>query len=86
MKYKAFLSDSIETLRNEKLICEGNSYQEICSSLSKYFKEHQIHTEPYWRLLMGSTATFIDFGSWSKFVAIVPPIPMSVITGEISEE
>lgn len=86
MKYKAFLSDSIEVLRNEELICEGNSYQEICSTLNEYFQEHQIYTEPYWRLLLGSTATFIDFGSWSKFVAIVPPIPENVITGETDEE
>jgi hypothetical protein len=36
----------------------------------------------YWRLLLTSTATFIDYGSWSKFIAIIPPISMKELTGE----
>jgi len=31
---------------------------------------------------MGETATFIDYGSWSKFIAIVPPVSIKELTGE----
>ena len=31
---------------------------------------------------MGETATFIDYGSWSKFIAIVPPISIKELSGE----
>ena len=81
-KYKAFFSDSLEILLNEEFIGEADTYQEICKLISKKIAEKGYYQEPYTRTLMGSTATFIDFGSWSKFAAIVPPVSNQEICGE----
>ena len=82
MKYKIFLSDSIEVLKNEELLGEANDYKEASAVIELKLQEKGLYQEPYWRFLMDSTATFIDFGSWSKFIAIVPPISMAEIVGE----
>ena len=82
MKYKIFLSDSIEALKNEELLGEANDYSEASAIIELKLQEKELYQEPYWRFLMDSTATFIDFGSWSKFIAIVPPISMAEIVGE----
>ena len=82
MKYKIFLSDSIEVLKNEELLGEANDYKEASAVIELKLQEKELYQEPYWRFLMDSTATFIDFGSWSKFIAIVPPISMVEIVGE----
>jgi len=79
MKYKIFTSDSIETLHNETEIGEANTYQEACEIIREAIPKAA--NNPYWRILMAETATFIDYGSWSKFAAIVPPIPTHIITG-----
>lgn len=84
-KYKVFISDDINVLENEEFIGDANTYQEACKILSTSIKEKNFYSDSYWRILMGSTATFIDFGSWSKFGAIVPPVPNSVIIGEEEE-
>ena len=72
MKYKIFTSNSIETLKDEVEIGAAADYQAACrvikEAIPKAAKNH------YWRLLLGENATFIDYGSYSKFVAIVPPI------------
>lgn len=81
-KYKIFLSDSIEILKNERLIGRANSYKEACAVIKDYLTKNQFNQEPYWRLLLGETATFIDYGSWSKFVAIVPPISIQELEKE----
>jgi hypothetical protein len=81
MKYKIFLSESIEILKNEQLIGGADSYQEACRVIKDYLAVNQFHQEPYWRLLLGETATFIDYGSWSRFVAIVPPVSIQEIEG-----
>lgn len=85
MKYKLFLSKSIEVLKEEELIGEANTYQGACKEISKQLKERGVHQEKYWRFLMNENATFIDFGSYSKYAAIVPPVPMGIITGDIEE-
>lgn len=82
MKYKIFLTDSIESLKNEQLIGGANSYQDACKVINDHLAVNNFHQEPYWRFLMGSVATFIDYGSWGKFIAIVPPIPMKEMIGE----
>lgn len=79
-KYKAFFTDSIDILLNEELIGEADTYKEISKLISKSIDEKGYHKEPYCRFLMNSTATFIDFGSWTKFVAIVPPVSMQELT------
>ena len=76
MKYKIYLSSSIEVLQNEQLIGGANTPQEACKVAGEYLSANNFHQEPYWRFLMGSTATFIDYGSYSKFLAIVPPLVM----------
>lgn len=86
MKYKIFFSDSIETLRNETLIGEANTYQDACVVLNSELRKGGRDSDPYWRFIMNENATFIDYGSWTRFAAIVPPVPMQVITGEIEEE
>jgi len=82
MRYKIFLSDSIETLLNEQPISAANSYQEACKIIKEYLSVNNFHQDPYWRIIMGETATFIDYGSWSKFIAIVPPVSIKELTGE----
>jgi hypothetical protein len=74
MKYKLYITDSIETLENEKLIGEADSFSEARQKIVSYLDNSDHHQEPYWRYLMAEHATCIDFGSWTKFVAIIPPV------------
>ena len=80
MKYKIFTSDSIETLHNETEIGAADNYQAACWVIKEAIP--QAAANHYWRLLFGENATFIDYGSWSKFVAIVPPISVAEIMRE----
>ena len=80
MKHKIYLTDSIEILRNEVLIGSANTFQEAGKIINNYLDANDIHREPYSRYLMGEIATFIDFGSWSKFIAIIPPFAISDLT------
>ena len=77
MKYKIYTSDWIEKLVNEQLIGEADSYQEACKVIKEQIP--QSADNPYWRLLLAQEATFIDYGSYSKFVAIMPPLTMDEI-------
>lgn len=81
-KYKLFLTESIEILANEIEIGAADSYQEACKTIKTYFAENNIKDNNYWRFLMNDGGTFIDYGSWSKFIAIVPPVPMKEMMGE----
>ena len=81
MKYKIFLTDSIEVLKNEVEIGAADTIEELMAQAVDYFDEAGIHSEEYWRYLMGDIATFIDFGSWSKFLAVVPPVTMADLCG-----
>lgn len=74
MQYKIYQTDSIEVLKNEKLIGGANSYQEICKTVNDYLAVNNFHQDNYWRFIMGANATFIDYGSWSKFIAVIPPL------------
>ena len=76
MKYTIYISDSIEQLVNEFPIGAADSYQDACKTLSAWLRDNGKQEEPYWRICLGETATFIDYGSWSKFAVIVPPISM----------
>jgi len=76
-RYKVFLTDSIEVLENELFIGDANSIQEACKLLADVTSNHG----GYWRYLMASNATFVDFGSWSRFGAIIPPISMQEFQG-----
>lgn len=80
MKYKIFTTDSIEVLQNEECIGEADTYQAACNIIKEQIP--RANSNPHWRVLMGDIATFIDYGSWSKFVAIVPPISMKELSGD----
>ena len=43
MRYKIFLSDSIETLLNEQPISVANSYQEACKIIKEYLFVNNFH-------------------------------------------
>lgn len=84
MNHKIYLTDSIEILQNEVLIGSADTFQEAGKIINNYLDANGIHREPYSRYLMGETATFIDFGSWSKFIAVIPPFTMQEMTGDKS--
>ena len=84
-KYIIYSTESIEVLQNAQEIGKANTYKEACIILDEYLKEIGRARDPYWRFIMNENATFIDYGSWSHFAAIVPPVPMKVITGEVEE-
>lgn len=81
MKYKIFTTDSIEVLQNEECIGAADTIEELMAQATDYLEEAGICSSPYWRYLMGDIATFIDFGSWSKFLAVVPPVTMAELCG-----
>ena len=73
-RYKIYQTTSIEALENKQIIGVANSYQEACKIIQSFLFANNLHQESYWRVLMGDEATFIDYGSWSKFMAIVLPV------------
>lgn len=81
-KYHIYQTSSIEALEDKRLIGVANTYKEACKTIHEHLAENDFHQDPYWRFVMNETATFIDYGSWSKFMAIVPPVPMKEIMGE----
>lgn len=82
MKYKVFISDSIEFLHNEQLIGSAENYQEACRVITEYLTANNLYHDPYWRIILDQTATFIDYSSWSRFAVIVPPVSMKELAGE----
>ena len=83
-RYRVYQTSSVETLDNKQIIGVANSYQEACLIIKDHLAVNNFHQEPYWRFLMDEKATFIDYGSWSKFIAIIPPISINEITKEES--
>ena len=79
-KHKVFLTDSLEALENKEFLGGADSYQEACLAINEGVATRGLHQEPYWRVLLAKDATYIDFGSWSKFAAIVPPVDMKELT------
>ena len=66
MKYKAYLSSSLEKLENEELLCESEDIEEVLSILSK----HPRFRGDYWRWMFFDFGAAIDYGSWSSFIII----------------
>lgn len=81
-KYQVFLSKSIETFDPSTCIGNAVSYQDACQQIDEYLNFHKIRQDSNWRVLLAKEATFIDFGSWSTFAAIVPPVDMKELVGE----
>jgi hypothetical protein len=81
MRYKIYQSKSIEELKDAELIGGANSCKEACKVIQDYLAVNSFHQEqPYWRFLMCEHATIIDYGSYSKYMAIVPPLSMEEIS------
>ena len=81
-KYCIFLSDSISVLVNEELLGKAKTFKEVREVINRELDKRGYQQDSYWRYSLDSNATFIDFGSWSKFIAVVPPISMQELTGE----
>ena len=83
MRYQIFITPNIEeSLEGAQPIGAANSYLEVCKEINNYLSVINFHQEPYWRFLMEKEATFIDYGSWSKFIAIVPPLSIEDMSGD----
>lgn len=73
-RYRIYQTTNIESLENKQIIGVANSYEEANKVIKEYLAANSFHQDPYWRILLGDEATFIDYGSWTKFMAIVPPV------------
>ena len=74
MKYTVYISNQIDALSGEVKIGEADDFEGACQVLDEYLESSKHITTPYWRYLLCAEATFIDFGSWSRFGAIVPAV------------
>ena len=87
MKYIVYISSQIDALSNEVKIGEADNLEDACQILDAYLKKSFAHiTKPYWRYSLYNDAIFIDFGSWSKFGAVVPMKLTEEIKGEESND
>ena len=81
-KYTVYITRGFCIAEDDLLIATAPSYQEACKRLSAWLKENTEYTDPYWRFILEADATYVDFGSWSRFAAIVPPITTEEMMGE----
>ena len=72
-KYRIYQTTDIQWLSDARLIGEASSYKEAIQVVEHYLAQYEI-PDSHWRFLLGETATIIDYGSWSKFIAIMPPL------------
>lgn len=86
MKYIVYTSNQIDALSGEVKIGEADDFEGACQVLDDYLKSSKHVVTPYWRYLLDSEATFVDFGSWSRFGAIVPAVSLKEIQGEESND
>lgn len=86
MKYIVYTSNQIDALSGEIKIGEADDFESACQVLDDYLKSSNYVVTPYWRYLLCSEVTFIDFGSWSRFGAIVPAVSLKEIQGEESDD
>lgn len=73
-RYRIYQTTSIESLKNKQIVGVANSYEEANKVIKEYLATNNFHQDPYWRISLGDEATFIDYGSWTKFMAIVPSV------------
>ena len=81
-KYKVYLTHGFNELREEEFLGTAKDYQAACRLIKRGLKERKINSEPYWRTIMGSEVTTIDFGSWTKFAIIIPRVDEEEILGK----
>lgn len=71
MKYKAYLTQSLECLFNEVYIGEFDTEEEAFAAALKEHKVRGYHEEPYTRGLLYPYGTFFDVGSYTHFIAVL---------------
>ena len=82
-KYHIYqVTAATEELTDKQLVGVANSYQEACKVIKNFLTFNDAYQDPYWRFIMSPTATFIDYGSWVKWMAIVPPVSDKEIMDE----
>jgi hypothetical protein len=73
MKHSVYLSASIESLTKDKIfIGEAATADEMWRIVDKFLKENGFRKEKYCRYIMKEDVTFIDFGSWTRFIVVEP--------------
>ena len=82
MKHQVFLTDSIETLSNPIDVGSAENYNETCLLMSRFLEDNNMQSDLHWRFIMGEAMTTIDFGSWSQFFAVIPPVTLKELNGE----
>ena len=85
-RYRIFQAGAICKLEDARPIGAANSFQEACKIIKDYLAVNNFYQDPYWRFIMDSSATFIDYGSYSQFMAIVPPVSHQEMMGENKED
>lgn len=79
MRYKVYMTHSIESLEDSLLIATRSNYKDCWEAINDFLKKEEISKERYVRYLLDNEkqTVFIDFGSWSTFAAI-SPIPQEI--------
>ena len=72
MRHKVYFSSSIEKELNPRYIGEFNTVKEMWSLVDPLLT----HKERYCRYLLADDATYIDYGSYGRFLRVVPPLTM----------
>ena len=85
-KFAIYETTSIEEITEDAPIAFANTSKECCKVIDEFLEKYNIPNDHYWRFIMGQTATFIDYGSWSKFMAVVPPLSIDMLMGEIKDD
>lgn len=72
MKYKAYLTQSLEYLFNEVYIGEFDDEDAAFKAAYAAHQERGYHVDHYTRGLLHPFGTFYDVGSYTHFIAIIP--------------
>lgn len=72
MKYKAYLTKSLEALFQEEYIGEFDSEDEAFKAACREHIARGYHVDHYTRGLLHPFGTFYDVGSYIHFIAIIP--------------
>lgn len=70
-RYEIYFTRSLEGLQDELFLGAAASPQEACALIHQALKDNGYKEEPYWRWLFNAEGAFIDFGSWSMYLAII---------------
>ena len=72
MKYKAYLTNSLEELFQEEYIGEFDSEKDAFKAAYSAHQERGYYVDRYTRGLLHPFGTFYDVGSYSHFIAVIP--------------